>query len=175
MLPLYRTSCIQKCSSPSTGLPVQCRCLTRTASADSDRFLSGWYYIQAFAAVLAWTCHQQTPVWYLSSISGNCQTQAEACLLPIVQDMASVPDPTYFLLLTFMQMLQASGYVSAHSTTVGIEDWQLVRVFGVSPVDRRQERGFDALSTVVRMQPNVKLVSLVWQHTVWSASQCQKV
>lgn len=79
--------------------------------------------------------------------------------------MASVPDPTYFLLLTFMQMVKASGYVSAHSTPVGIKDCQLVKVLGVSPVDMQQERGIEALSTVVRMLANVKLVSLVWQHT----------
>lgn len=29
----------------------------------------------------------------------------------------------------------------------------------------RQEGGTEALSTVVRMLPNVKLVSLIWQHT----------
>lgn len=89
--------------------------------------------------------------------------------------MASVPDPTYFHLLTSMQMVKASGYVSAHSTLVGIEDWQLVNVFGVSPGDTRRERETEALSTVVSMLTNVRAASHGSTDTVWSVRQLQKV
>lgn len=43
-------------------------------------------------------------------------------VLPLVQDMASVPDPAHLPLLTFMQTVRASGHVSVHCNAVGTED-----------------------------------------------------